>query len=83
MTGMSTYSMYEFPERDELEMGMDSLEERALIDYHDALDAAEAAGESWFSFDAFMARCEENRRVARLSATTVPASDDADDNIPF
>ena len=81
---MSTYSMYEFPERDDLEMGMDMVDDRDMIEYHDALDAAEKAGEPWFSFEEFLRRCEANRRLDASKATTLPApSTDGDDEIPF
>ena len=63
--------------RDDLEIGCDELEDRDYIEYHDALDAAEKAGEPWFSFDTFMRRIVENR-------STMPAPEPCNlDELPF
>lgn len=51
---------------------------REDVEYHDALNAAEADGGSWFSLDEFRARMV--RRRAAQSPTLVP---EADDNLPF
>ena len=79
---MSSYSNYEMMdiERDEQFDFVD----RDEVEYHDALDEAEKAGEAPFSFAEFMARCEQNRRQAAAKADTMPApAFDADDDIPF
>lgn len=72
MVGMSNMS------RDDLEIGMDDLEDRDLVDYQRALDEAEEAGEPPFSFDQYMERIETNRR---RSASTMPALNL--DELPF
>lgn len=81
MTPMSTYSNYEMMdiERDEQFDYVD----RDEVEYHDALDDAEKAGEPFFTFEEFMARVEQNRRVSASKVDTIPAPADCDDEIPF
>ncbi len=68
-----------FLERDE----MDPDNDRLHTEYYDALDAAEAAGEDWFSFEDFVTRCEANRRHAASVASTLPAPPDDTADITF
>jgi hypothetical protein len=81
MTVMSIYGNYEMMdvERDEQ---LDCVD-RDEVEYHDALDEAEKAGEPWFSFAEFKARCEKAQRVAASKAVTLPAPPDVDDDLPF
>jgi hypothetical protein len=62
-----------FPEsRDDLEVGQDMCDDRDMIEYHDALDAAEAAGEPSFTFAEFLDRivkqCPHCGRTLSLSS---------------
>ncbi len=67
--------------RDDLEIGMDMVEALDEVAYYDALEAADVAGEPWFSFEEFKARIA---RHAFCSASTLPApADTDDDSIPF
>lgn len=80
MGDMNTMT-FQFPERDDLFIGADAYDQMA---YHDALDAAEEAGEPPFTFEEFMARVAARARKAASVATTLPAPPDSDDdNIPF
>jgi hypothetical protein len=67
-----------FDVRDDLEIGQADFDDRAEVEYHEALVAAEAAGEPWFSFDAFMARVDAANRAAARPPEPIDF-----DNLPF
>ncbi len=70
MRGMNTMI---FPEHTEEEFA-----------YHQALEAAEAAGMPWFSFQDYLVRVGEATRKAASQASTLPAPPPAeDDDISF